>query len=162
MHVDVPIATGPGSLITTLDTESVQEMMALTGLVYPGYFRPRTIELGNYIGIHEGGRLVAMAGERMWIGPWREISAVCTHPEHLGRGHAYRLAATLVNSILRRGMRPFLHVSAANERALALYRRLAENRSCVFGIHAIHGLRFCHSQRDRRVARATPRCLIRS
>jgi hypothetical protein len=30
-------------------------------LVYPHYFRPRTPELGRYIGIYDGGRLAAMA-----------------------------------------------------------------------------------------------------
>ena len=30
-------------------------------------FDPRTIELGTYIGLRLSGRLVAMAGERLWI-----------------------------------------------------------------------------------------------
>lgn len=116
------VADGPA--ITELGRADDEAMFALTRLVYPGYFRPRTPILGRYFGIWVDGRLAAMAGERMRCAPWQEISAVCTHPDHLGRGHAARLVAHLVALILQRGERPFLHVSAQNARALALYERL--------------------------------------
>ncbi len=123
-HCAAALPVADGSAIVPLGEVHAEQMLALTRLVYPGYFRPRTRELGNYIGIFAEGQLIAMAGERMQIGEWQEISAVCTHPDHLGRGHARRLIAILVNSILERGQRPFLHVSVQNERALALYRTL--------------------------------------
>jgi len=61
---------------STLGPSDVAEMLSLVDLTKPGPFRPRTIELGAYLGIRESGRLVAMAGERMWVGKFREVSAV--------------------------------------------------------------------------------------
>lgn len=97
------------------------DVLELTALVYPHYFRPRTMELGRYFGIYVDGRLAAIAGERMGPPGWREISAICTHPDFLGRGYARRLMAWLSNDLLARGLAPFLHVSRQNTRALALY-----------------------------------------
>lgn len=124
MHAQSELAVADGPDIVSLDSSAATAMLALTRQVYPGYFRARTRELGDYIGIFAGDELVAMAGERLRIGCWQEISAVCTHPAHLGRGHARRLVATLVNTILRRGQRPFLHVSLQNTRAIAVYQSL--------------------------------------
>lgn len=100
------------------------DVLALTALVYPHYFRPHTMKLGRYFGIYVAGQLAAMIGERLAPPGFREISAVCTHPDHLGHGHAARLLAWLGNDIQRRGLGAFLHVSPANTRALALYERL--------------------------------------
>lgn len=115
----LPEAQGP-SIVPLTDPKPVLE---LTALVYPHYFRPRTIELGRYFGIVENGRLAAMAGERMGMPGFREVSAVCTHPDFVGRGLARHLLAFLSNDILRGGAVPFLHVSPTNARALELYRR---------------------------------------
>src|SRR5262249_1914322 len=86
--------------------------------------RPRTIEMGRYFGIYDGARLAAMAGERLGFEGHQEISAVCTHPDYLGRGYARRLIAWLTNDILASGRLPFLHFSHANVRAKALYERI--------------------------------------
>jgi ribosomal protein S18 acetylase RimI-like enzyme len=99
-------------------------MQELTALAFPGYFRARTGILGRYLGIHEAGRLVAMAGERMDLGDLREVSAVCTHPDWRGRGHARLLMQHLMHGMQREGVRPFLHVGSANTRARALYEAL--------------------------------------
>lgn len=116
------VADGPP--ITELSPARVADMLALTALVYPYYFRPRTIEMGRYFGIHDDGRLVAMAGERMRFDGHQEISAVCTHPDYLGRGYAQRLVAVLTNDILDSARVPFLHVSHENTRAKSLYERM--------------------------------------
>ncbi len=115
-------AAGIGARV--LGAADLPAMLELTGLVYPEYFRPRTAILGKYIGLHEDGKLVAMAGQRMASTGYREISAVCTHPAHTGRGHARRLIAQLTCDILAEGRTPFLHVSASNERAWGLYQDL--------------------------------------
>jgi len=100
------------------------DMLALTALVYPHYFRPRTNEMGRYFGIYDGNTLAAMAGERMHFDGHQEISAVCTHPDYVGRGYARRLIAMLTNDILDRGSLPFLHFSHGNVRAKELYERI--------------------------------------
>ena len=120
-RLDVP--DGPPA-IEIRSERQVADLLALTALVYPHYFRPRTIAMGRYIAIYDGERLAAMAGERMHCEGHREISAVCTHPDYLGRGHARRLIALLTNAILDRGEQPFLHFSHENTRAKALYVRL--------------------------------------
>ena len=107
-----------------LGAEHVAQMLALVGLTRPGPFGPRTIELGEYLGCFEGHRLVAMAGERMCTGAFREISGVCTHPAYQGRGLARRLIETLIRREMERGETPFLHVLRSNVNAIATYERM--------------------------------------
>ena len=64
-----------------LGAADVAEMLELVAETEPGPFLPRTVELGDYLGIRDGGELVAMAGERFRVEGWTEISAVCTRPE---------------------------------------------------------------------------------
>lgn len=110
--------------VSTLGPQDVAEILALVELTQPGPFRPRTIELGRFLGIRENGGLVAMAGERMWIGDCHEVSGVCTHPDVQGRGYAKALMARVVNRMLRAGETPFLHVESPNARAIGVYRAL--------------------------------------
>ena len=98
--------------------------LELAGLTRPGPFGPRTIELGEYFGVFDGERLLAMAGERMHAGRLREISGVCTHPEVQGRGHARRLIQQLIRRQMQRGETPFLHVMRHNAGAVRLYERM--------------------------------------
>jgi GNAT superfamily N-acetyltransferase len=112
---------GPG--IVELSEPHHADVLALTALVYPHYFRPRTTDLGRYFGIYQEGRLAAMIGERMGMQDYTEISAVCTHPDCSGHGYARRLLAWLSNDNLGRGCTPFLHVSQQNQRAMQLYER---------------------------------------
>ena len=118
-----PPSLPAGPPITALGPEHRPAVLALTALVYPHYFRPRTMELGRYFGIFEGGTLAAMIGERMAMPGYREISAVCTHPDFAGRGLARRLLAWLTADIAGGGATPFLHVSPANARAIQLYEQ---------------------------------------
>jgi predicted GNAT family acetyltransferase len=99
-------------------------MVALTTLAFPGFFRQRTCEMGTYYGIRVDGELVAMAGERLALPGLREISAVCTHPAHTGRGYAKKLMTCLMREHASAGFTSFLHVSKSNTRAIALYERL--------------------------------------
>lgn len=113
-----------GPEIVPLGEAQRAEVLALTALVYPHYFRPRTMELGRYFGIYVDGRLAAMIGERLGTEHHTEMSAICTHPDFEGRGYASRLTAFLTNDTLEHGQTPFLHVSLENPRAKALYERL--------------------------------------
>ena len=109
--------------VVVLGSDDVPAMLDLTARTRPGPFFPRTIELGRYLGVRDGDRLVAMAGERMQPEGWTEISAVCTDPTARGRGLAARLIAAVAAGIHARGDRAYLHVQADNP-ALALYERL--------------------------------------
>jgi GNAT superfamily N-acetyltransferase len=96
-------------------------MRELTQIAFPDFFRERTAELGLYLGIYEGARLIAMAGERLALTGLQEISGVCTHPDFAGRGHARRLTRALLSRHRRRGVGSFLHVSEGNAGARRLY-----------------------------------------
>lgn len=121
--------------LTAADTP---DMVALTQLVFPGYFRARTPEMGRYHGIRKAGVLAAMAGERMRLTGFQEISAVCTHPDFVGRGYASKLVAQLVRESMQRGVTPFLHVSESNARARALYERLGFVERCTLPVWLQH------------------------
>lgn len=105
-----------------LTSEDVPDMLALVALAQPGPFLPRTIEMGQYLGIRQDGQLVAMAGERLHLTGFCEISAVCTHPDYRGRGYGGALTTTVANAIIARSEVPFLHV--VNEVAARLYEKL--------------------------------------
>ncbi|HLM19554.1 MAG TPA: GNAT family N-acetyltransferase [Acidimicrobiia bacterium] len=107
-----------------LGPEDVGEMLALVELTNPGPFAVRTIELGGYVGVFDGDRLVAMAGQRLAPPGFREVSAVCTHPDFRGRGLAAGLTAVVARAILERGERPFLHHAPDNDPARRVYEAL--------------------------------------
>ncbi len=123
------ICEAPGHLqenqvFSNLTNADVPQMLALTKLTEPGPFLPRTIELGAYLGIFDAGSLVAMAGERLHLTGFTEISAVCTHPQYRGRGYGIALLSALISHITQRGETPFLHVRAGNLTAVRLYEKL--------------------------------------
>lgn len=138
-----PIAVIDGPPIIELSEVHRVEVLALIALVYPHYFRERTMELGRYFGIYmpdKNGdvRLAAMIGERLGTDTHTEMSAICTHPDFEGRGYARRLTAFLTNDTLARGRTPFLHVSRENERALQLYERMGYALRRDIGFWALH------------------------
>ena len=107
-----------------LGKEHVAQALALVELTHPGPFGQRTIELGEFHGVFDSGRLIAMAGERMHAGELREVSGICTHPDYQGRGLARKLTERLVRTQLARGQVPFLHVMSDNHSARRLYERM--------------------------------------
>jgi GNAT superfamily N-acetyltransferase len=113
-----------------LGPQHAAQALELALLTRPGPFGPRTIELGDYFGCFEDGQLVAMAGERTAAAGLREISGVCTHPDHQGRGYARRLMLKLIRRQLLRNETPFLHVMRANEAAHGLYLRMGFRDYC--------------------------------
>ena len=121
MICERPIEITEGPDIVMLTEAQCDDVLALTALVYPHYFRPRTMSLGRYFGIYAGGQLAAMAGERLASDGFQEVSAICTHPDFNGRGYARRLTAMLTNDILSQQRQPYLHVSYENPRAKSIY-----------------------------------------
>ena len=124
MQCSSELAVIDGPEITALDESHHADVLELTALVYPHYFRPRTMALGRYFGMYVEGRLAAIIGERLGTPEAREMSAICTHPDFLGRGYARRLTAFLTNRTLQEGRLPFLHVAYSNVRAKALYEAM--------------------------------------
>ena len=116
-----PVETQPA---VRLGPEHVPQMTAMAALTRPGPFAARPMEIGEWYGAFDGDRLVAMAGERVHAGELREVSGVCTLPDHQGRGHARRLTEAVIRSQLARGLTPFLHVASSNARARDLYGRM--------------------------------------
>jgi ribosomal protein S18 acetylase RimI-like enzyme len=112
-----------GAEIITLGADDAPAMVELTELTKPGPFTLRTHELGTFLGIRIDGQLVAMAGERMKPVKYTEITAVCVHPDHRGRGYAQLLLGAVARQITARGEIPVLHVFSHNHSAIALYRR---------------------------------------
>jgi ribosomal protein S18 acetylase RimI-like enzyme len=107
-----------------LQQEHVPLMVDLAKLANPGPFGERTIEFGNFVGVFEGNRLMAMSGHRLHPTPYIEISGVCTHPDYVGRGLGAALTYFQVERIREMGEIPMLHVWKQNERAVRLYESL--------------------------------------
>ena len=108
----------------TLGADDASEMLALATLCRPGPYVPHTGRLGRFVGVRRGGQLIAMAGERMVLPGWREVSAVCTHPDARGQGLAAALIGDVARAMAARGERAFLTSYADNAGAIALYERL--------------------------------------
>jgi len=130
-----PIAHPSGLTFRELTEDDDEEMLALALATQPGPFAAHTRELGSYIGVHEGGRLVAMAGQRLWFPGAREISAVCTAPDFRGRGLAAALTAEIAARISDAGETPFLHVREDNTTAIRVYERMGfETRAMLTAV----------------------------
>lgn len=142
---DIPVAPGTAAQATMLGVQMVARkiepldpappverlteadapaMRALTAATQPGPFFARTHELGSFWGVKADGRLVAMAGERMKLPGYTEVSAVCTDPAHRGKGYAGILSRIVATQILARGETPMLHAYATNTPAIRLYEQL--------------------------------------
>lgn len=125
MVAERPFVASEAETLTLADLSlaDLDQVMELVSETRPGPFGPRTLTMGRYVGIRQGGRLVAMAGERMALTHATEISAVCTRPETRGQGLAARLICHVAAGIQGAGRLPFLHVKADNP-ARGLYERL--------------------------------------
>ncbi|HWG53946.1 MAG TPA: GNAT family N-acetyltransferase [Gemmatimonadaceae bacterium] len=110
--------------IVDMRPRDAAEMVALATLAQPGPLTLRALELGRFLGIRAGGELVALAGERLRLNGYVEISGVCTHPDHRGRGYAQALVTAVARRIARESATPFLHVNTANASAAYVYEKL--------------------------------------
>jgi GNAT superfamily N-acetyltransferase len=120
-------------LLTAADAPAMVELAQLTE---PGPFRIRTHELGTFYGIFDGKRLLAMAGQRMRVPGFVEVSAVCTHPDARGRGYARTLMSAVMQLILEAGDTPFLHVFSDNP-AIRIYQSLGYVKRRTFHLAVI-------------------------
>ncbi len=74
---------------------------------------------------------MAMAGERLRLPGYTEVSAVCTHPDHTGHGYAASLMSAIIRKIQERDEAAMLHVAGENQRAIDLYERLGFRERAV-------------------------------
>lgn len=105
-------------------TKQKADLFDLVNFVQPGYFNDKTSDLGSYYGIYKDNKLIAVTGERMKMNEYTEISAVVTHPEHLGNGYAKQLIAYTSEKIFSQNKIPYLHVADTNKNAIGLYEKL--------------------------------------
>ena len=113
--------------LLTLGAADQDEMLALARLADPGPFELETWRLGTYFGIRADGQLVAMAGERMRLPGFIEVSAVATRRGYEGRGYASLLVRALLGRQHAAGEIPFLHVrvgSPSERAATRVYEKL--------------------------------------
>jgi ribosomal protein S18 acetylase RimI-like enzyme len=114
-----------------LGPADADDMLALVAATKPGPFAKRTVELGGYLGVRDdAGRLVTMAGERLRVDGFTEVSAVCTIAELRGTGMGTRLVLAVVDRIRARGEQAFLHVADTNTNAIRLYLALGFTERC--------------------------------
>lgn len=130
-------------VLEPLGPEDAADMLALVTETRPGPFLQRTVEFGGYLGVRSGGRLIAMAGERLRLPGHTEISAVATEPAHRRQGLAELLVRAVAAGIAGRGNTPFLHVSATNTGAVRLYEAMGfvERRRMDFRLLRAPGTR---------------------
>jgi len=110
--------------IIDLKEDHITEMIDLVNLTQPGPFLSNTIVLSNYTGIFKDQKLVTMAGHRFHPFNYIEVSAVCCHPNYLGKGFAYAIIKEQIKRILDKQQIPFLHVREDNLGAIKLYEKL--------------------------------------
>ncbi|NGY38200.1 GNAT family N-acetyltransferase [Flavobacterium sp. XN-5] len=118
--IDIPIT----DTIIKLDESHREDLLELVKIVYPEYFKAKTATLGNYYGIYIDNQLAAVTGERMQMNDFVEVSAVITHPDHIGKGYAKQLVAHATNVIFNQNKTAFLHVYEKNFGAIKLYEKL--------------------------------------
>ena len=126
MVADDPVALrdddGP---FVALGAEDVADMTELALATEPGPWGALTHQYGQFWGIREAGRLLAMAGERMRPAPGlAEVSGVCTWPDQRGRGLAGALIRRVMADQVALGDTPYLHSYAGNASAIRLYESL--------------------------------------
>lgn len=134
MVCDMPVPVPITETIVPLTETNEATMFSLVSEVFPGYYLPKTRLLGDYVGIYKDGKLVAMAGERMCMDEFTEISAVVTHPAYTGRRYAQQLVTYLNNKNRQAGFIPFLHTGSGNERAIKIYELLGYQKRRIIPV----------------------------
>ncbi len=124
--------------VVRLAEANAGEMVGLTTLAFPGFFRQRTCEMGAYLGVRSAtGELIAMGGERLRFAGFSEISGVCAHPSFRGRGLATDIIWALVRSHRANGVVSWLHVATGNHRAIKLYQHMGFTTIRTVTLHRI-------------------------
>ncbi|MGC4790304.1 GNAT family N-acetyltransferase [Micromonospora sp. DT178] len=129
---------------TVLDAADLPALRRLYDVAYPGnWFDPRMLDTGQYVGVRDGGELVAVAGVHVFSPAYRvaALGNVTTHPRLRGRGLAGAVVAALCRRLREHVTHVTLNVKADNAAALRLYGRLGFTRVADYGEYALsaHG-----------------------
>jgi GNAT superfamily N-acetyltransferase len=124
MICSFPAKMEPTEIIIPLKEPHKKQLIDLVNLVQPGYFKEGTLLMGDYYGVCKNKQLVAVAGERMKMDGFTEISAVVTHPDFTGKSFAKQLVAQTANKNFEHNRVPYLHVAETNITAISLYEKL--------------------------------------
>ncbi|MET7471952.1 GNAT family N-acetyltransferase [Micromonospora sp. NPDC005599] len=133
--------TDPGALASVaavgepLGPADAAELAGLYAVAYPGnWFDARMLETGQYVGVRERGRLVAVAGVHVFSPRWRvaALGNVTTHPDVRGRGLGAGVVAALCARLRASVDHVTLNVRADNVAAVRLYERLGFTRVAGF------------------------------
>jgi predicted GNAT family acetyltransferase len=139
--VQMVLARAPAAIadprVERLTEADADEMLALAKLTEPGPFTLKAQALGAFFGVRIDGRLAAMAGERMQVEDYSEMSGVCAHPDFRGRGLARLLSIFVTHQILARGQTPFLHAWAGNTAAIRLYESIGYDLRASMHVAAV-------------------------
>jgi GNAT superfamily N-acetyltransferase len=122
--------------IAALEVSDAAAMFGLaTSTAFPGFFRRRTHEMGDYLGIRSEGALIAMGGERLMLDGYPELSGICTHPAHRGKGLAAGIISQLVRKHRADRQISWLQVAVSNRKAIDLYSRLGFIKLARVSLH---------------------------
>ncbi|MEV7989261.1 GNAT family N-acetyltransferase [Micromonospora sp. NPDC085948] len=121
-RLDAVVAAGV--VLGEADLPQVRELYALA---YPGnWFDERMLRTGQYLGIYDGGALVAVAGVHVFSPTYRvaALGNVTTHPRWRGRGLGASVVAALCARLRETVAHVTLNVKADNVAAVRLYERV--------------------------------------
>ncbi|RWD41896.1 MAG: GNAT family N-acetyltransferase [Mesorhizobium sp.] len=124
MIAEPPLQIVSDERVQRMTRDDAAEMLALASITKPGPFTLEALNLGDFWGVRIGGRLVAMAGERMKQPGYTELSGVSSHPEFRGGGLGRLLSLFVASQIMARGEIPYLHAYASNAAAIGLYESI--------------------------------------
>ncbi|MFG3706603.1 GNAT family N-acetyltransferase [Micromonospora sp. NPDC047670] len=127
-----------------LGAADLPALRRLYAQAYPGnWFDPRMLDTGQYVGVREGGEVVAVAGVHVYSPAYgvAALGNVTTHPRARGRGLARAVVAALCGRLLDGVAHVTLNVRADNGPAVRLYERLGFTRVADYGEYALtaHG-----------------------
>ncbi|WFP76961.1 GNAT family N-acetyltransferase [Mesorhizobium sp. WSM4906] len=138
MTAERPMQAVSDERVQPLTPDDAAEMLALASLTKPGPFTLEALSLGEFWGVKIGGRLAAMAGERMKQPGYSELSGVCTHPDFRGGGLARLLSLFVANRIMARGEVPYLHAYDSNAPAIGLYESIGFRLRTTLNMVVVH------------------------
>jgi ribosomal protein S18 acetylase RimI-like enzyme len=113
--------------VIQLKQGDLERVLTLYDQAYPGnWFDPRMLETGQYLGIEDAERLVAVAGIHVYS-PQYKVAAlgnITTHPDFRGTGLSTRLTSSLCRQLFETVDWIGLNVAQSNRAAIRCYSKI--------------------------------------